>query len=289
LPWPDPRGGNLLDKWLQVNIAFPDWDRAEATVLASLAPQLSAAEADGLIDAWFFIRKRPCWRVRYLPAAGTGPQAQARVESHLDEMAARRLAGAWTTAVYEPEVHAFGGDKAMTVAHRLFHHDSRCLLAYLQGENGAGYGHRREISVMLCSVLMRAAGQDWYEQGDTWALVAAHREPPASRVPNHPGPLPASIRRLITVDAESQMRDDAPLARTAEWAAAYVTAGGDLAGLAASGHLHRGLRDILAHHVIFAWNRLGLPYTTQAILAATAKTVVFGHDPTTPQAGQGER
>lgn len=278
-----------MDQWLQVNIAFPDWDQAEAAVMAGLAPQLSAAEADGLIDAWFIIRKRPCWRVRYLPAAGTGPQAQARIERHLDEMAARRLPSAWTRAVYEPEVHAFGGDRAMAVAHRLFHYDSRCLLAYLRGDSGAGSGHRREISVMLCSILIRAARQDFYEQGDTWARVAAHREPPAGHGPDAPGSFQAAVRRLITVDAESQMRNGAPLAHTAEWAAAYATAGRELASLAATGHLHRGLRDILAHHVIFAWNRLGLPYTTQAIVAATAKTAVFGPDPTTRQAGQGEQ
>ena len=40
--------------------------------------------------------------------------------------------------------------------------------------------------------------------------------------------------------------------------------------------------------MIFAWNRLGLPYAAQAVLAATAKTVVFGPDPATRQAGQGE-
>ncbi|MGQ0775693.1 MAG: hypothetical protein ACT4NY_14950 [Pseudonocardiales bacterium] len=60
--------------------------------------------------------------------------------------------------------------------------------------------------------------------------------------------------------------------------------------LAADGLLHRGLRAILAHHIIFAWNRHGLPYPTQAILANTAKAVVFGRDPTanhqTEQEGQ---
>jgi hypothetical protein len=38
---------------------------------------------------------------------------------------------------------------------------------------------------------------------------------------------------------------------------------------------------VLAHHSLFAWNRIGLPYATQAALAAAAKTVVFGPDPTT--------
>ena len=273
--------------WHQVNVAFPEWTQAEPTVLARLSPQLSAAEAEGLIDAWFFIRKRPCWRVRYLPAAGT--DAEARIEQHLDELTASRHIGGWTRAVYEPEVHAFGGTRAMTAAHRLFNRDSRCLLAYLQGESGAVPGHRREISVMLCSILMRAAGQDWYEQGDVWARVAAHREPPGGHDRTGPGPFQAAVRRLMTVDAESQMRADAPLAHAAGWADAYAAAGRELADLAADGLLHRGLRDILAHHVIFAWNRLGLPYAAQAVLAATARTVVFGPDPATRQATEGRQ
>jgi thiopeptide-type bacteriocin biosynthesis protein len=202
-------------------------------------------------------------------------------------MTAGQLADAWTRAVYEPEIHAFGGGKAMAAAHRLFHHDSCGLMAYLRGDVGTETAHRREISIMLCSILLRAAGQDWYEQGDTWARVAAHRAP-AGHDPDNPGPL-AAVRRLITVDAESQMRANGPLARTAEWAAAYAAAGRELAALAATGDLHRGIRDILAHHVIFAWNRLGLPYTTQAVLAATAKTVVFGPDPATRPTGQGEQ
>jgi thiopeptide-type bacteriocin biosynthesis protein len=270
--------------WRQVNIAFPDWSQAESTVLAHLAPHLSAAEAEGLIGAWFFIRKHPCWRVRYLPtAAGT----QARTERYLDKLSASGHIDRWARAIYEPETHAFGGTEAMAVAHRLFHRDSRCLLAYLQGNGTAGTGHRREISIMLCSILLRAAGQDWYEQGDIWARVAAHRKPPAGHDPGKPPALHASVRRLISVDAESQMRRNAPLAHLRQWADAYATAGQELGGLA-TGAVQRGLRDILAHHVIFAWNRHGLPYHTQAVLAATATTVVFGPAPTPPRAREGQ-
>ena len=42
--------------------------------------------------------------------------------------------------------------------------------------------------------------------------------------------------------------------------------------LAAAGQLYRGLRDVLAHHLIFAWNRAGLPYMTQSVIAGAAKT-----------------
>ena len=265
--------------WQQVNIAFPEWSGAEHTALTFLSPLLCAVEDEGVVNAWFLIRKHPCWRVRYLAAAGTA--ATARIGRELDALEAAGHIAGWTTAIYEPEVHAFGGIEAMDAAHRLFHLDSRSLLAYLQRPDQGAGGHRREMSVMLCSILMRCAGLDWYEQGDVWARVAQHRLlPPAAD--RNLDRLHAAVERLITVDAEDQMSENGPLAHATGWARAYAAAGQDLAQLAASGGLRRGLRDILAHHVLFAWNRIGLPYDTQAVLTATAKTVVFGPDPTVP-------
>ena len=262
--------------WHQANVAFPDWDHAEDVAAARIAPRL---DADGLVSAWWFIRKHPCWRIRYQPAA---PEATASVERHLDELAAAGHITGWTRVVYEPEVHAFGGPEAMAAAHRLFHLDSRALLAYLRDQPGGR--HRREISLMLCSVMMRAARQDWFEQGDTWARVADRRKPPPGTALAGPG-LPAAVRHFLTTDAESQMRDGAPLGHCARWAPPWAGAGRELASLAAAGRMHRGLRDVLAHQVIFAWNRLGLSYEMQSALAGTAKTVVFGPDPAMAEAG----
>jgi thiopeptide-type bacteriocin biosynthesis protein len=256
-----------MDPWQQVNVTFPDWDHAEQVAASRIAPQLH----DGGLAAWWFIRKHPCWRIRYQ----SEPGGQVRIEQHLDELAAAGHIAGWTRVVYEPEICAFGGSEAMAVAHRLFHADSCSILAYLRDQPRDG--HRREISLMLCSIMMRAAGQDLFEQGDVWARVAGHRRLPSGTA-DRPGPLD-HVRRLITVDAEFQMRDGAPLAHCAEWAAAYATAGRDVAVLAAAGQLHRGLRDVLAHHVVFAWNRIGLPYATQSVLAGSAKTAVFGPDP----------
>ncbi|MER7049547.1 thiopeptide-type bacteriocin biosynthesis protein [Streptomyces jumonjinensis] len=261
--------------WQQVNISFPDWTRAEHTALKHLAPTVFAAEDDGAITAWFHIRKRPCWRLRYLPSTDAGSQ----IGRLLDVLTTAGHITGWTPIVYEPEIHAFGGTEAMETAHRFFHHDSRGLLTYLRDGDQAAGGHRREISLLLCSALMRAADLDWYEQGDVWARVAAHRPLPVGR--RSTARQRTAVQRLITVDADFQTCENALLARTREWARAYTTAGHELSSLTAAGALHRGLRDVLAHHVIFAWNRLGLPYATQAALAATAKDVVFGPNPTT--------
>jgi thiopeptide-type bacteriocin biosynthesis protein len=126
---------------------------------------------------------------------------------------------------------------------------------------------------------MRSAGQDWYEQGDVWARVAEHRNPAIEPRGASPHSLIASVTRLISVDCFSHAHPGTALAHTADWAAAYDAAGRELAELSATGLLHRGLRDVLAHHIIFAWNRLGLPYIAQARLAAAARTAVFGPDP----------
>lgn len=40
----------------------------------------------------------------------------------------------------------------------------------------------------------------------------------------------------------------------------------------------RGLRDIMAYHVIFHWNRLGLSVRMQSALASAAQAAVLNHE-----------
>lgn len=261
--------------WRQVNVAFSDWAKAEHTAVTHLAPMLVAAEEEKLVTAWFFTRKTPCWRIRYVPG---NERTQEYLRNHLNDLIRRRHIDAATEVIYEPEVYAFGGLRAMECAHNLFHLDSRHLLTYLASSPDSE--RRRELSILLCTTLLRSAGLDWYEQGDVWTRVADHRDLPGPIPPARRGTLEAGLRRLMSVDVTTLIRDGAPLAFPADWAAAFAAAGSELADLATKGLLHRGLRASLAHHIVFAWNRLGMPYTTQAVLAHTAKRVVFGCDPT---------
>lgn len=257
-----------MTSWHQANIEFPDWFRAEQIAAARLFPDLEeTAHAAG----YWFIRKRPCWRLRYR----VDQDGWTGVRQALDELARAGHITRWTPGIYEPEVHAFGGQEAMDIAHRLFHQDSREILVYLHIRPDGS--QRREISLMLCSIMMRAARQDIFEQGDVWARVADFR-PAAGEALVPPG-LPGMVQRFLTTDAESQMSGQSPLGSCAQWAVACSAAGRELADLAAGGRLHRGLRDVLAHAVIFHWNRLGLAYETQSVLANAAKTAVFGPDP----------
>ena len=264
--------------WCQVTIGFPDWTCAENTAVTHLYPLLAAAETGGLIEAWFYVRKQPCWRIRYLPT-GDPPTAHRHLYARLAELQQQGHITRAVTVVYEPETHAFGGPEAMTSAHRLWHLDSRHLLGYLAATmREPAVRRRHELAILLASTMLRGAGLDWYEQGDVWARVAAHRDPPDNLGADQRRTLLAQVGRLMSVDTNALV-DSGPLANTPGWTAAYETAGRELAHLNAEARLRRGLRDVLAHQVIFAANRLGVRAITQAALANTATAVVFGDAP----------
>jgi len=256
-------------QWQQTTIAFADPRTSDQVAVDHLAPILTAAETSGLVTCWFYVRKGD-WRLRYLPAMDTATERD--VTGQLQQLAHAGILRGIVDGIYEPEIHAFGGSHAMDVAHQLWHHDSRHLL--VRGPDPTARG--REISIMLCAAMMRAGGLDWYEQGDVWAQVADHRDPP---VPDLVESLQMSVKRLLTADPVGLTRGEAALAGCHDLFAAYSAAGQALRLLHQRGQLRRGLRAVLAHHVMFAWNRRSIPGLHQAALAAAAKTVTFGPDP----------
>lgn len=268
------------DSWHQVSVKFPDPTRAEDFAVAHLTPIFTMAEADRLISAWFFIRKTPEWRVRYLASPET-TGARAYILGRLFTLRRNEHIEQATDVIYEPEFRAFGGVQAMEISHRLWHVDSRHVLAHLaRTASEPAVRRRREISVLLYSAMMRAAGLDWYEQGDVWAKVAEHRDPPDDLDPVKCSELRVSLRQLMGVDLGSLASPGAHFPIAAEWAASFAATGRNLAHLASAGVLRRGLREVLVQQIIFAMNRLGLHATTQALLATTAAAVVFDPDPT---------
>jgi thiopeptide-type bacteriocin biosynthesis protein len=265
--------------WRQVNVEFHTPVEAERTALTHVAPVFAAAEAEGLIDAWFFVRKSSTWRLRYQPADHAHRARHFILDAltgHVNNQHIRRI----VEVVYEPETRAFGGTEAMFAAHHLWHHDTRHVVSYL-AMTTLPVG-RRELSIILYSAMLRAARLDWYEQGDVWNRVAAHRGPPSHLGRDSLRGLESSVRRLVSVDTTALTRSNDALARVAGWDQDFASTGAELHRIAAEGLLRRGLRDVLAHHIIFAWNRLGLDARTQATLATAAATVTFGPDPACP-------
>ncbi|MFJ7279805.1 methyltransferase, FxLD system [Kitasatospora sp. NPDC098663] len=255
-----------MPSWHQYSIEFTDPATIEHTAARHLAPALTRAQHDGRIDTWWFIRKPPGLRLRY-QTTGPGPDP---VPELLDGLSTEPVA-AWTQGIYEPETLAFGGPDAMTVAHTLFHHDSRELLERAAADQRPALG-QRETTMLLYSALLRSAGLDWFEQGDTWSKVQNLRPLPTSQLPSpeRAERLGEAIRPLMTANPAS-----VPGLLPASWTGTFERAGQQLAALNRDGRLERGLRSVLAHHFIFHANRAGLSGRDQAVLAALAVNAVF--------------
>jgi thiopeptide-type bacteriocin biosynthesis protein len=251
--------------WKQVNITYSGEDPAEREhqALAHLTGILPAAEAGGLITSWWFMRKG-AWRVRYLLTDPADSDAADPVHPMLTNGVT------WTRDIYEPETHAFGGSASMDVAHALFHRDSHHLLLTLND----GPTDRRERPLLLLTALMRAAGLDTNEQGDVWARVAEQRSGLAGIPPD--AQTWASFTNDVRCLLLGHPRTDLI---SGDWLTSFHQAGRSLRTLRQNGQLTRGIRTVIALHVIFHWNRLGLRAAAQATLARAAAEAVFDNAP----------
>jgi thiopeptide-type bacteriocin biosynthesis protein len=275
-------------RWYQVRIQFTDCNSAEQAAATRLGPPLQQAQEAGTIAEWWFLRKHPCWRLRCRPGPkATRVEMTAAVGAVLDTMADDGTVERWWESLYEPEELTFGGPTGMDIAHALFHADSNGTLDYLQhtpaSPDQPAVG-RRELSVLLCTTLFRGARQDTGEQADIWHRVVRERPLTAEPSPDQLNTMAPGLRRLISLNTSptgTLFAPNGPLPFAVQWSEAFATTGRRLADTARDGTLERGLRDTLASHVIFHWNRLGLPAATQAVLARAARTVLI----TTPDDG----
>ncbi|KPI17717.1 Thiopeptide-type bacteriocin biosynthesis domain containing protein [Actinobacteria bacterium OV450] len=258
--------------WYQVRIEFPDWNRCEEAATL-LARRITDAEQAGLIGAWWFIRKAPQWRLRALPGPHGPDRFRHIIAGTLDALVEHRTITRWWPTIYEPEVPAFGSPAGMHVAHALFHADSAHILNHIH--NAEPPLGRRELSVLLLCALFRAAGLEWFEQGDVWDKVAHLRPLPTDVTATQLAELEHGLRTLMNADASPLLAPGSTLEAIAPWLDSFETAGRNLGRTAAAGTLERGLRQVLGHHVIFHWNRLGLATRTQALIAHAATHTVI--------------
>ncbi|MCX5286506.1 thiopeptide-type bacteriocin biosynthesis protein [Streptomyces sp. NBC_01622] len=266
-------------EWQQVNIEFTDYPTAQRAFLAYLLPSLREACDVGAIGAWWFVRKFPCWRLRVVP----GPQpmgecAPEPVHAALDSAVSWGVVKRWWPSPYEAETVAFGGTDGMRIAHALFHADSAGVLDYLRGPAAEASVplDAKATSLIITSLLLRAAGQEWSEQGDVWARVEAKRPLPDDVPPERVTAMTGRVRKLLTADTASALTGSNPLAPLGEWADAIERSGQALGNAGREGRLGLGTRGILARHILFHWNRMGFTTRQQAIWSRAARETILG-------------
>ena len=119
---------------------------------------------------------------------------------------------------------------------------------------------------------MRAAGLEFSEQGDVWRHLASRRHQP-----NAPATEPTADRRRAAPAHRRRRHAGSPLAATPQWPQAHEQAGADLGFLDRHGALTRDLREVLTHHLLFLFNRLGISAADAWLLATAAVHVTFHH------------
>ncbi|GAB3284178.1 thiopeptide-type bacteriocin biosynthesis protein [Kineosporia babensis] len=260
--------------WLQLNIEFAQSSRADEIAAQHLLPVLQQAHQRGDLT-WWFMRKPPGWRVRML-----------RVSSELEEFVAVRTAlerartngvvSRWWLSIYEEETTAFGGPLGMTLAHDVFVADSTGI-AHLLTERpfGKDVPDRRLLSLILMTHLQRAAGLDRYERGDVWAKVAAQRPTP-DLAPETRKTLIEKARALLTTDTAAVTCESGPFSAVSGWAQDLAAVGAELGASAQQGSMARGLRSVLALHVLFHWNRIGISVNQQSVWATVSRDALIG-------------
>ena len=261
-------------RWHQVRVCPGQQQTPELTLATVVGPRLdslTASSAPG--GGWWYMNKPPGWRIRL---RDTPP---VLASEFFDGLVAAGAITAWNPALYEPEAAAFGGSAGMDIAHDLFCADTSGILAYVRQDNPP-LG-RREVSVLLISAMLAAAGLDWYERGDIFTRVAAMRPEPAPGTNGQAALLAGQLRTILAMPAavtSALLPEDDGAGEAARWHAGFTDAGRRLADASSSGTLSRGPRAVLAHHVIFHWNRLGLPGAAQAILARAAASACLPGD-----------
>jgi len=219
------------------------------------------------------MNKPPGWRIRLR-------DIQPGVASEFfDELTAAGTITGWEPALYEPETAAFGGSTGMGIAHDLFCADTSGFLAYLRQDKPQPGRH--EISVLLVNAMLGAAGLDWYERGDVFARVAAMRPEPTPDAEAQQEQLAAQLRTLLATPAaltSELFTEGGSSGAATRWHAGFTDAGRRFAAAATGTTLSRGLRAILAHTVIFHWNRLGMSAASQAVLARAASQAILPGD-----------
>ncbi|NEW73741.1 methyltransferase, FxLD system [Streptomyces rhizosphaericus] len=234
--------------WWHASVSFPG---------GAVSPEAALALSSALHDQRFhFLRKDGGLRLRT-----ERPAAEL-----LDSLVADGQASGWVGGIYEPETEAFGGPEGMDIAHQVFCADSRSALAEISNPGA------RERCVLLLSAMIRSAGLDPFEAGDVWAKLSALRPPVTPPTGPARDRAVAAMRRLMNADAAR--RPDAEPG-WAERVAAFDNGGRQLRRLAADGRLIRGLRAVLAHHAIFAFNRAGVSASEQAATAWLGRHVAF--------------
>jgi thiopeptide-type bacteriocin biosynthesis protein len=248
-------------RWLQVNVDLggPRVKGLEGAraVFRELRPLLRTWRCRGHLGCFFFVRKPPGVRLRFL-ASDPSRQILPRLRGRLSRLERLGFIRRFFPSVYEPEVRLFGGAEAMNLIHAYFDVDTDAWLELDRlGTPGCRVLSGEVLSLAVMNDLFAAVLADSGEVWDVWCNVgelrpALKEDPPAMTI--------------------LMIRDVLPLVTPAErrvlrrYTRANHTLARGLVRLWNRGVLSCGVRGILPFIATFHFNRHGLDLSQQSRL-----------------------
>lgn len=256
--------------WTQVGIHFTSAKTQEAFLGGSWAETVEQWLTTGRLRWFFFTRKPPGLRIR-LGAPSFDPTLGSEFELLLQNER-------YEYGLYEAEIHQFGGELGMQLAHDFFTYDTCLLLRLrrLQAEKGIDED-AQVLSLLAVNHLLSGICDDAWEVWDAWrslGLLTGRR---------FREDLPDNLKTRLHQDFNENrelfemivLRPSEALDSLSPQVRAIVETffakNAELAGSFRQAILHQrllfGPRAILPFWIIFHWNRWGFSAVEQCFLA----------------------
>ncbi|OLE02477.1 MAG: hypothetical protein AUI36_43360 [Cyanobacteria bacterium 13_1_40CM_2_61_4] len=258
--------------WYQANIALR---RDGGSMLASarsvfraIGPNLNKWRKERELVCFFFMRKPPGLRLRFL----AGSSIKNDVSALLDNLVHQSVIERWVTTVYEPETDRFGGTAAMQAIHEWFDADTRqwMILDRLRSEGRASIG-RDDLCAAIALDFVKATVPD---RAETWAIWRLY----ASSNGLEPSGMTETPFGDFTVIKSAASPEEQEVVQAYEEANRALSA--QLICLWERGELSAGIRGVLAAIILFHFNRHGLDILSNSRIAWT---MIRALDPSTEQ------
>jgi thiopeptide-type bacteriocin biosynthesis protein len=264
--------------WHQVNLALTAVDgsmlNSAGAVFGKLEPALNEWRKEQKLRRFFFMRKPPGLRLRFLADKALSHEISAL----LDDLMDKGSLDAWMRSVYEPETDRFGGAAAMEAVHEWFDSDSMQWMAVDRSRrNGGAVITRDALCAAVAQDLVKATLPDRSEMWAVWRLYASA---------NGLGPVGTNPERFGDVAYLGATASPAEQKVLYVYQEANQVLSARLLSCWQDGKLTAGIRSVLATIVLFHFNRHGLD---PAAHSRIAWSMISALDPSVPGMQQLER
>jgi thiopeptide-type bacteriocin biosynthesis protein len=267
-------------QWQQVNAALTRREgsmlESARTVFRALEPALNTWRSDSRLKHFFFMRKDPGLRLRFLADGTLNNELSALLDSLIDKGAI----DVWFRSVYEPESDRFGGAAAMEAVHAWFDTDAAqwMVLDRLRSEGRAAIA-RDVLCAATALDLVTNAVPDRAEAWAVWRLYASSNG------------LASGDNTMDEQFGDIQFLNSQATPGEQEVLHAYQAANRGLSSrlskLTQEGKLNAGIRSVLATIILFHFNRHGLDVAAHNRVAGTMTRALDPALPRVPQEVKG--